>query len=156
MSNAVEDIVYLGKRLKGIIELSDKLTTQEALENNITELQGSVDKLKVELETMHATGAAHMVNYQSLMDAYDQKIKDTEKNIADMLAAAKEEAAQIVQEANTKADKVIKDTEESLGLLDAKVVAKTQELKSIENEVSKANDKLNTLNRELEALKSRF
>lgn len=156
MSDAVGDIVYLGQRLKGLIELSDKLTTQEALSNQITELQATAEKAKSDIDLSNQ----QLADTKDAMKAVIEEAKTQANKITDdassVYAKAKSDADQIIQDAKQEVDKIMADKSTELDQVNAKIKARTDELYLVAAQVDANLTKLRNAEQELNTLREKL
>lgn len=156
MSDAVQDLIFLGKRLKGIIELSETLTTKSALENSIVEHKNSLKILKDSIEQNKKELNNSIASVSNTKAQHLKLIQDTEIACDEALKEAKDQASKIVQEASLKASKLIEAANSSVLSIEAKIFEKNKTLEDINNSVDVSTKKLDSLNKELSNLRSRF
>lgn len=156
MANAVEDIVFLGKRLKGIIELSDKLTTQETLENNINELKGALSNLKVEAQNMRLKAEEHSADYTSMVEAYKKNQEDLEFKAKETIDNSNEEASKLIANAHQEVSQVLNEGNIKASCLDTEIEGKKSLLNTLNKDIETFKGKLLGVKNELALLKSKF
>lgn len=156
MSDAVGDIVYLGQRLKGIIELSDKLSTQEALENQITELTATVEKIKADIETANQLLADSKDAVKLVLEEAKTQAKKITDDASDFYSKTKTEAMGVNEAARMSVIQIMKDRDAALTQLDSQIKDKTDELATVTSQVDAALAKLNNAQQELSNLRNKL
>ena len=155
-SDAVADIVYLSKRLKGIIELGDILTTREALDNQIKEFKNTLETLRQNVEdtnTEHKLLQEHLKEDLSNREKQLEEAKLEAKNIVDK---ANVSATEVLRINKTDADLLLNKNNEIIKVLEETIAYRRTELSSVVKDINKNQDKLNALKLEISNLKDKF
>lgn len=156
MADAVQDLLFLAKRLQGIIGLADVLTTKDALANSITEHQNTLKSLKDSIE-QNKKELSNSISAVSSTKAEQAKLVKDAKAQSDLtINEAKETASNIIQEAKDKADKLLTTVNSSMSSIEDKISEKKKELEVHNQNVTIVTKKLEDLNKELINLKAKF
>lgn len=156
MSDAVQDLVFLSKRLKGILELSDVLTTREALANQTKEFENSLEALKT-LKKKKEEEVEKLGDYiLETSNAIEEHVKEGKDTYNIIVEKAKVVSSEIITKAQEEANTLIENSKRSLSFVEDKINEKTKYLEELNKNVNVANDKLNYVNKQIETLKSKF
>lgn len=156
MSTAVEDIVFLGKRLKGILELSETLTTKEALDNQVNELKNSLKNLKTDFEDMKQKAEEHTFNYEKMCEAYSKNESTLELKAQEIVANAESKAKELIQEAKDEVSSVLLEGSKKGLSVDGEIETKKSLLKTVEQDINSHTNKLSSIKKELESLRNKI
>lgn len=159
MSNvyeALNDINWLAKRLKGIITLSEEITNYDTLKTQTEEMKSSLSTLRVQLENLHKEAAEHTEVYTQLMKSYDLEIAKRKTEDDALIAKAITEAQEIRIKAERDA-KLLRDAAQQDKVAVEKDIAFSREsLKVLKNEVVYEATILDKLQQDIANLKAKF
>jgi|SRR5882757_4907964 len=156
MSDAVQDLVFLGKRLKGIMELADVLTTREALDNQVKELKGSLEDVKTNIETKKQEFNKIASKQQDLTNTLSTKEQQAQSTYDNILKEASEKASKIIKEANDEVLSILKEGEDKAKSIDTEIEDKNNSLTLINKDILSSTDKLSNIKNEIDKLRSKF
>lgn len=156
MSDAVEDIVFLANRLKGIIEVSDTLSTRSNLENQVKELEKSVEEQKEHVQRYSNLLRETNENLTKVTEVIEVEKNKAKEDCAYILKEAKDEAAKIIDAANASYEAKLSEANIALEQVKQEIKAKNEELYTMAAEVDAHSTKLKTAKSELSKLKEKL
>jgi chromosome segregation ATPase len=155
-NQAIEDLRFLGKRLKGIIELAGELESIQSLDNIIKEresvAQDASEKLlqaRKDLVAIEKEKEAHASDITKQEKAFEIKKAEEHKTLL-----SKESA--ILSAARDKASSIIQNAEKSYNSVTTSIKDKEAELASLSSAVSLAEEKLLSLNNAIQVLRNQL
>lgn len=156
MSNAVQDLVYLGQRLKGLMELSEVLTTREDLDKQIKEMTNQIEKLKSEVEDEREALKNVDAEMDILVKNGNEEYSQTQKDCTAIINNAEQNAQTILDRAKSDAEELLLKANTELSSIQDKIKAKKQELAVIGADTDVHYNKLQELKTELAQLKAKI
>lgn len=156
MGTAIDDIRFLANRLKGLSELAEKLSTEEALDNQIKELKSSSEMLRSEVSGL-------VEHKEKVLSECSEKVRYAEDEVKKLyaeankaLADSKTEAMSIVAKAKTEAEELIRSKDRELQEFEVKLKAKRAEMYELAAETDAVNTRFNTAKTQLKQLREKL
>ena len=154
--SALDDLRFLEKRFRGILDLIPTLEKVSSLEGQEKELSLAVDKLKSDYvsakedlaKASDGITAATLQAQAIVQNAIDQSeaiLDNAAEEDKEIISLAKSEAASIIADAKSEADKIV-----------AKEASKASLLAELDKKIAEQTDKLSALNAELSKIKAKF
>lgn len=153
-AEAVNDLRFLGKRLRGIIELADVLEGLDQLENTKNELAATIETLKAERadwnEKVKKAKLKHDATLEELAEA--EELAQAEFKAAREREA--EEAGDLIEDASIRAAAIVKDADETVASIHLEINAAKEQLASIKSQVADANQRYEEALAKIQKLKA--
>lgn len=156
MSDAVQDIKFLSERFRGILALSDTLTTKATLDNQVTELTKVVSDMKKTYNDLSSKYDDIKKTSDNLDVVNQNSLKAAEKTIQEKFDAADKECRDIIKDTNAQAEEILKSARVQLNTINETIKSKNHELYSISSEVNAAQVRLKNANQELTKLREKL
>lgn len=154
--SAIDDLRFLEKRFRGILELLPTLEGVSSVENHLKELLAKKDYLIKEVSKSQAEVDAVVVAAQKDLEAKIAGIKAAESEAKAIVQQAKTAAEGIIANADVKAAEVIKVASTKADELLAEQKAQKDVLSNLNSLVSEKQAIYNELTGKLSALKAKL
>lgn len=153
---AVQDIIFLGKRLSGVIALADELTDYDTLKNQTSELKDTVSKLQAEVLDLQAGKDAII--------AFTDAVK---RDIFAMRLEGQVEVDRLLAAANTDAQSVytnmVKKAQADISAMEQQKQTRLDEIQRLTEAVQRLKEERDTVEKtllsfqqELQQVRSKF
>lgn len=153
---ALNDINWLSKRLKGIITLSEEIDTYDTLKTQTEEMKSSLSTLKNQLEDMNQKATDHSEVYKNMVLAYEKEHKALETKSDAIIAQAHTEAQSIKSKAEQVA-KALRDAAQQDKLsIDKEIEHSKVSLAAVGNDIKNSMDYHSKLQQDIANLKAKF
>lgn len=151
--DAVNDLVWLEKKLSGLFSIVPQLKDLSTLESAVSALQAQKDLLQKESASLAGDVLAAKDALKAQAKDQDVVVLAQKKKIDSMLAAAEEKANTIVSEATSSANRTAAHAETEARRFAAEAVEAKKRLDSVLAEVAEKQKVLDDLNTRLQKLK---
>lgn len=159
MSNvheALNDINWLSKRLKGIITLSEEIDSYDTLKTQTEEMKSSLSTLKSQLIDMNKKAADHTETYTQLMKSYDAEIARRKTEDDAIIAKVMTQAQEIVAKAERDAKALRYAAQQDKLSIEKEITSSRETLKGLNNETIYHATILEKLQQDIANLKAKF
>lgn len=153
---ALNDINWLAKRLKGIITLSEEIDSYDTLKTQTEEMKSSLSTLKSQLAGMNQKALEHSDVYQKMLHVYENEHKTLTTKSDAIVSKANADAQEIKASAERDA-KALRDAAHSDKLsIEKEILSSRETLKGLNNETVYHSTILEKLQQDIANLKAKF
>lgn len=156
MEQAFQDLLWMSKRLAGIIELKDEIENYSVLKRQISDMTEQSEHLKTEILDLESTKVQVKSDIDIVLDNARKQEEDAIKEAKDIISKAKKQAEGIISKANTTAGEKIAEAVKKVNNIEEQEAFAQSRYSNLISSLSTAEKKLNSIKTELESLKSKF
>lgn len=156
MEQAFQDLLWMSKRLAGIIELKDEIESYSILKCQIADMTEQSEHLKEEILSLESTKVQVKSDIDIILDNARKQEEDAVKEAKDIIAKAKKQAEGIISKANITSGEKIAEAVKKVNAIEEQEAFAQSRYSNLISSLSTAEKKLNSIKTELESLKSKF
>lgn len=156
MDQAIQDLLYLGRRLQGVISLVPLLEDLSSLENRINERKDVINRLLVEQNVASNTLEATKRELAEVQDIYATTVEKTQAEVRLLILDAEADADSIIKNAESNVKTIKADFENQILDFKAEVQRLTDTKNLFQSDINDLVIKKNTILKEIEDLRAKF
>ena len=154
--SALDDLRFLEKRFRGVLDLVPKLEKITSLENYLLELEKRRASLVEKVEAEEDSLDALVLSKDTVNKEIAQTLADAKDAAKVLIASAKSEAHDVIFSANEEASKIVQAAKDAAQAADQKLLEKKAQIGALDVDIAKKQDAADYLKSELARLKSKL
>lgn len=154
--SALDDLRFLEKRFRGVLDLIPKFEKITSLENYLVELEKRKGNIQSEVHEEELVLDSLKTDKDLAKKEAAKIIVVAKEEVSRVVSIAKTEAHGILVSANEEASKIIQTAEKAAEVLNQSITEKKNAIGALDVEISKKQDAVDYLKSELSRLKSKL
>ena len=155
-SQAVDDLLWLSNRLRGVISLSDDIQTYTILKNQSKELAEDVKRKQTEISSLENENKKLKEKKRQADEEVQKKLSDSQVDADYILNKAKEDAITLKKTTVLDMEALRKTVEDRIASVDLKIKDAETHLAHVLTEISNSEAKFSQIQSQIEKLKAKF